>query len=138
MKYLKKFNENTSDPTLEMIDDFLLEYSDKWNFRERPEGDNSEERVGFWQKYDGVYNIKKTTTSYFKVSGFPNDSTGYLVNITINIKKSKQKEWVEDMRKFINRTCQLGFDFDTSSDLIKSGDDGDLVTYVLAFYNPKK
>ena len=83
-------------------------------------------------------NIKKTTTSYFKVSGFPNDSTGYLVNITINIKKSKQKEWVEDMRKFINRTCQLGFDFDTSSNLVKSGEDVDLITYFLAFYNPKK
>lgn len=139
MKYLRKFNENTSDTTLEMIDDFLLEYSDKWNFRERPVDDHSEERRVFWQKYDGVYSIKKTTTTYFKEPGFPNNSTGYVVSITINIKKSKQKEWTEDMGRFIKRTCRLGFEYDTSVDLIKSDDEnGDLITYVLAFYNPKK
>ena len=70
MKHIKKYNESTDDMYL-LIDDYFLEYSEKWKLKEESEYFNLP-RYGFEQKsdYNGVYQIEQVSTRYFKKEYF--------------------------------------------------------------------
>ena len=134
MKYLRKFNESIEpeDDNLYLIEDFLLEYLDKWKLIE----DNKYSNLKFADKkyYNGTYKIEHTSTTFFKLTGFPNGKEGYRIKICFT-KEFDENEFKVDMAKFINRVrCTFfeksGYDFDT----YKQNYGERVVTYYIAFF----
>jgi hypothetical protein len=115
MKYLKSFNES-QDEMLLLIDDYLFEYFEKWKLKEESEyGALPFSNAPVIKKdFNGTYQIEIVSTMYFKKTGFPDGKSGYLVTICFT-KDFDEKEFKEDMYKFIKRVCMSGFQYDTSS-----------------------
>ena len=142
MKYLKKFNESvTNDGDLELIDDYLLEYVDKYGLGTEKDYetkilDNEVAHKGSWS-YTGYYKIEYVSTTYFGRTGFPNHKSGYLINIVFidkpsiihntEMDKIVREGWKEDMLKFITRVKQLGYKCTTTG-----SDYGE--SYYIAFF----
>lgn len=118
MKYIKYFNESADqDEEKNLLDDFLLEYLDKWNLID-------EDRYSSLQLYDkpnynGTYKIEKVSSRYFHVAGFPSGESGYRIKICFT-KEFDEKDFKIDMYKFITRICKIGYKYDTFHD--KYGD----------------
>jgi hypothetical protein len=107
MKYLRKFNES-SEEEIELLDDYLLEYFDKYKLIEKDKYFELDTNSNHWKRsqYKGFYSIKEVSTKYFKVKGFPNNKSGYLVTITFFFRpKDIEDEFNKDMISFINRFC---------------------------------
>ena len=124
MEYSRITNE-----TIDLIEDYLQEYIDKYNLVEQDifySFQNNDQRNDFSRRftYKGYYRISKVSTYAFSVDGFPDNKTGYLVRIN-HRHPINEKEWKEDMFKFITRVCKSGFKYDTSIDKL---------TYYIAFF----
>lgn len=127
MKYLRKFNESIeSDADLELIDDYLVEYLDKYGITDEKNYGNSD------INYKGYYTIKECSTEYFRRERFPDGKRGYQLQIYFNKEGTKiihntemdklvKEEWKEDMMKFINRVCKLGYKYKTSANTFTYG-----------------
>lgn len=126
MEYSRITNEN-----IDLIEDYLQEYIDKYNLVE-------EDRFYSFQDsefskrftYKGYYVITKVSTKIFKVVGFPDNKSGYLVRIHFYLDIDKS-DWKNDMYKFITRICKSGFEYDT---FIDNRRDVSKPTYYIAFF----
>lgn len=111
MKYLRKFNESSKEE-MELLDDYLLEYTDKYKIRaeQDPISIDNTEKIA---RHKGFYSIKEVSSKSFKVKGFPDHKSGYLVKITFNFRPNKdiESEFKRDMISFINRFCNSKADF---------------------------
>lgn len=75
MKYLRKFNESSKFDIEELLEDYLLEYIDKYRLIEKGKYFELNTDSDHWKKsqYKGLYSIvNQVSTNYFKVAGFPN------------------------------------------------------------------
>ncbi len=161
MKYLKKFNESSSEEIEELLDDYLLEYVDKYKLIEKDIYFELRGDTESWKKsqYKGFYSIKEVSTNFFKIKGFPDKKSGYLVTITFFYRPTKdiEDEFNKDMISFINRFCDRvnfgaearisdktrsvnnwPFDVETSiDDVFKNGTmfkNGTVFDYYIAFF----
>ena len=120
-----KFNESADQ--INLIEDFLLEYLDKWNLSDY-------ENRGDKTRYNGYYSIQKASSKYFKLDGFADGKSGYLVIITFTgysiYKEAKENEWKSDMMLFINRVCSTGYEYDTKFEETSNG----YITYYISFF----
>lgn len=116
MKHIKKFNESTQND-LELIEDYFVEYFDKWLIPIDYDYDNL--RPDLKEMYNGYHKIDRVSTSYFGTSGFPNGKSGYRLTIVFRSVKFEQidiKEFKTDMFKYITRVCKLGYQYETYGD----------------------
>lgn len=133
MKYLIKFNES-SESEMELLDDYLLEYTDKYKIREE-QGTFSIDDIERISRHKGFYSIKEISTINFKVRGFPDHKNGYLVKITFNFRPNKdtESEFKKDMTSFINRFCNTNL-YDHQTSINDVFDNGTLTEYYIAFF----
>lgn len=156
MKYLRKFNESKFDIE-ELLEDYLLEYIDKYQLIEKDKYFELNTDSDHWKKsqYKGLYSIvnqvstnylfhpgpgyrPKRDTSYFKVAGFPNKKSGYLVTISFFYRPTKdiEKEFNKDMISFINRFCNSKDDktFNVETSFSDVFGNGTVFDYYIAFF----
>jgi hypothetical protein len=128
MRHIKLFESFEDDGEKNLLDDYLLEYLDKWNLidQDRYYSLKSYEKPN----YNGTYKIEKFSTKYFNVAGFPHGESGYRIKICF-YKEIDEKDFKLDMYKFINRVKKLGYDSDTFRD--KYSDNLDI--FYIAFFN---
>ena len=133
MKYLKLFENNEDDEDLILIEEFLLEYFEKWKLCEQSK--YSDIQYYDRQNYNGTFEIKKLSTKYFKVSGFTTDESGYRVKISFT-KAFDENEFKKDMTKYIKRVCVSGYKYETYKDVYGIGSTGTIgvETFYIAFF----
>jgi len=142
MKYLRKFNESSKFDIEELLEDYLLEYIDKYRLIEKDKYFELNTDSDHWKKsqYKGLYSIvNQVSTNYFKVAGFPNKKSGYLVTISFFYRPTKdiENEFNKDMISFINRFCNSKVDnktFNVETSFSDVFGNGTIFDYYIAFF----
>ena len=142
MKYLRKFNESSKFDIEELLEDYLLEYIDKYQLIEKDKYFELNTDSDHWKKsqYKGLYSIvNQVSTNYFKVAGFPNKKSGYLVTISFFYRPTKdiENEFNKDMISFINRFCNSKVDnktFNVETSFSDVFGNGTIFDYYIAFF----
>lgn len=115
MKYLKQFKLFESNKSeIELFEDLLQEYFDKFKIYPKDEIDAG----GMYgsTEANGDYQIKRVSTTYFKVPGFPDRSSGIHIKVHLWRHDELREDVAKGLTKFIYRIKKMGYEADASYD----------------------
>lgn len=113
LKHFKLFESNNSE--IELFEDLLQEYFDEFRIYPKDEVDAG----GMYgsTEANGDYQIKRVSTTYFKVPGFPDGSSG--IHIKVHLWKHDGTitlDVAKGLTKFIYRIQKMGYKIDSAYD----------------------
>jgi len=111
LKHFKLFESNNSE--IELFEDLLQEYFDE--FRIYPKG-TTDQLIFNGNTVNGDYTIKRVSTTYFKVSGFPNNAKGIHIIVSLWRHDELREKIAIGLSNFIRRIQKMGYVVDASYD----------------------
>lgn len=115
MKHLSSFKLfESSDAEIEMFEDMLQEYFDQYKIYPKDEVD-SQGMYGSTTP-NGDYEIKRVSTTYFKVPGFPNHAKGIHIKVHLWKHDALREDIAKGLTKFIYRIKKMGYETDAAYD----------------------
>lgn len=114
MRYLHNFKlfesieiepENGDD--IDLFTDLLQEYFDKYKIYNT---DDIESAKKSGSTINGQYHMKRVSTNYFKVNGFPDHSSGILIEVNLYKHDELRETVAKDLAKFVYRIKKMGYE----------------------------
>lgn len=115
MKYLlnyKLFESNNNE--IEFFEDLLQEYFDEFKIYPKSEADNA--LLHNREDVNGDYVIKRVTTTYFKVPGFPDRSSGIHIQVNLWRHDGLREKVGIGLSNFIRRVQKMGYQVECAYD----------------------
>lgn len=115
MKYLlnyKLFESNNNE--IEFFEDLLQEYFDKHKIY--PNSEITEGGLYGSTEVNGDYTIKRVSTNYFKVSGFPDRAKGIHIQINLWRHNELRETVARDLSNFVRRIQKMGYKVECAYD----------------------
>lgn len=115
MKHLSSFKLfESSDAEIEMFEDMLQEYFDQYKIYPKDEVDSQGMYGSTTPNSD--YEIKRVSTYFFKVPGFPNHAKGIHIKVHLWRHDALREDIAKGLTKFIYRIKKMGYETDAAYD----------------------